>query len=254
LLFRNGGTFASQPRYPSGVESGPMALHRQTFTHDSLKDVELVALAQDGDRDAFRLITQRCNQRLYRMARAIVRNDFEAEDVVQSAYLRAFANLAGFRGEASVCTWLTRITLNEARGRLRSRRRTISLESVVHSVHASVDAFSRGQDTETPEAHAARGQIRHLIEQAIDRLPAPYRVVFVMREIENCSTQETADLLGVAADTVKTRLHRARRLLRIALDGKVDGASAFPFLGTRCRCITAAVLERLDASNFVLAH
>jgi RNA polymerase sigma-70 factor (ECF subfamily) len=229
-----------------------MALHQRTFSHDSLKDVELVALAQDGDRDAFRLITQRCNQRLYRIARAIVRNDFEAEDVVQSVYLRAFANLTGFRGEASICTWLTRITLNEARGRLRSRRRTISLESVTLPVHASVDVFSSSPEIETPEAHAARGQIRQFIEQAIDGLPTPYRVVFVMREIENFSTQETADLLGLAGDTVKTRLHRARRLLRVALDGKVDGASAFPFLGAKCSGITAAVLDRLDPQP--LAH
>jgi RNA polymerase sigma-70 factor, ECF subfamily len=231
-----------------------MVLHQQTFSHDRLKDVELVALAQGGDRDAFRLITQRCNQRLYRVARAIVRNDFEAEDVVQSAYLRAYANLAGFRGEASICTWLTRITLNEARGRLRSRRRTISLENVAGPVHASVDASSAGADVETPEAQTARGQIRQLIEQAIDRLPSPYRIVFVMREIENRSTQETADLLGLAADTVKTRLHRARRLLRIALDGKVDGANAFPFLGARCRFLTAEVLRRLDAPQLAQAH
>src|SRR5262245_13197569 len=106
---------------------GRMVLRQQTFSHDSLKDIELVALAQGGDRDAFRPITERCDQRLYRGARAIVRNDCEAEDVVQTAYLRAFANLASFRGEASICTWLTRITLNEARGRLRARRRIISI-------------------------------------------------------------------------------------------------------------------------------
>jgi RNA polymerase sigma-70 factor (ECF subfamily) len=228
--------------------------HQQVIgPYDGLKEAELVRLAQNGDRDAFRLITQRCNQRLYRTARAIVRNDFEAEDIVQSAYLRAFANLAGFRGEASICTWLTRITLNEARGRLRSRYRTISLENAGPPVHASVEAPSV-TEIETPEAHAARAQIRRLIEQAIDRLPSPYRIVFVMRKIENCSTQETADLLGLPADTVKTRLHRAKRLLRIALDGKVDGTGAFPFLGAKCRSITTAVLRRLDVPGLALSH
>ena len=220
-----------------------MAPHKHfSVTHDRLKDCELVGLAQSGDRDAFRLITQRCNQRLYRIARAIVRNDTEAEDVVQSAYLRAFANLAGFRGEASIHTWLTRIALNEARGRLRARRRTVSLDHL--PVHASVQTPSPNADGETPEAHAARVQIRGLIEQAIDRLPSPFRIVFVMREVENCSTQETADLLAITPETVKTRLHRARRLLRLALDGKVDGVGAFPFLGARCRRMTASVLER----------
>jgi RNA polymerase sigma-70 factor, ECF subfamily len=225
-----------------------MAPHTHvSITHDRLKDCELVDLAQNGDRDAFRLITQRCNQRLFRIARAVVRNDFEAEDVVQSAYMRAFANLPGFRGEASICTWLTRITLNEARGRLRARRRSISFED---AVHANVPAS--GSDSETPEAHAARTQIRELIEQAIDQLPSPFRIVFVMREIENCSTQETADLLALTPETVKTRLHRARRLLRLALDGKVDGAGVFPFLGARCVRMTAEILERLHVPRALM--
>jgi RNA polymerase sigma-70 factor, ECF subfamily len=227
-----------------------MPPHQQFLgTHEGLNEAELVGLAQGGDRDAFRLITQRCNQRLFRIARAIVRNDCEAEDVVQSAYLRAFANLASFRGEASICTWLTRITLNEARGRLRARRRSISFD---HAVHANVPASN--SDSETPEAHAARAQIRELIEQAIDQLPSPFRIVFVMREIENCSTQETADLLGLAPETVKTRLHRARRLLRLALDGKVDGAGVFPFLGAKCVRMTAEVLERLHVPRAALIH
>ncbi len=222
-----------------------MALHQHSRSSHHT-DADLVSLAQCGDRDAFRLITERCNQRLYRIARAIVRNDFEAEDVVQSAYLRALTGLSGFRGESSILTWLTRITLNEARGRLRARRRTISLNHAVLPVHASV-ATSSAAEAETPEAHAARAQIRNLIEEAIDRLPSPFRIVFVLREIENCSIRETADLLALTPETVKTRLHRARRLLRIALGGKIDGASAFPFLGGRCRRITAAVLQRLDA-------
>jgi RNA polymerase sigma factor (sigma-70 family) len=230
-----------------------MAQHQQVpETHDRLEDAELVCLAQGGDRDAFRLITQRCNQRLYRIARAVVRNDAEAEDVVQAAYLRAFANLSSFRGEASIHTWLTRIALNEARGRLRARRRIVSLDQV--PVHASVDASFSNSDSETPEAHTARVQIRTLIERAIDQLPSPFRVVFVMREVENCSTRETADLLALTPETVKTRLHRARRLLRLALHSKVDGVGAFPFLGARCRGMTAFVVERLYAPHAFLLH
>jgi RNA polymerase sigma-70 factor, ECF subfamily len=228
------------------------AFHDGLASYDNLEEAELVELARRGHRDAFRVITQRCNQRLFRVARAIVQNESEAEDVVQAAYLRAFAGLEAFRGEASIRTWLTRITLNEARGRLRTRRNTVNLDQIdiAHAVGAHVIPFSANSDAEGPEAHTARLQIGRLIEQAVDGLPPLFRIVFVMREIEDCSILETADLLGIPPETVKTRLHRARRLLRLALDEKIgQGATgAFPFLGTRCQRITAAVLERLDLS------
>jgi RNA polymerase sigma-70 factor, ECF subfamily len=209
-----------------------------------LGEAELVRRAQQGCREAFRVITQRCNQRLFRVARAIIQNESEAEDVVQDAYLRAFARLETFNGEASILTWMTRIAINEALGRLRARRNTVDLDQI----DASVIPFPATPDAECPEAHAARMQIRRLIEQAIDCLPLSFRLVFVMREIEGCSIQETASFLGIPPETVKTRLHRARRLLRARLDAEIGDAidGVFPFLGAHCQHMTEIVLGRLD--------
>lgn len=218
--------------------------------YKQLVEADLVRLAQRGDREAFRVIMQRCNQRLFRVARAVVRNEAEAEDIVQEAYTRAFAKLDTFRGEASILTWLTRITLNEARGRLRTRRKMVDLNEIEDAQGSRVVLFPSSAAVETPEANAARMQIRHLIEQAIDELPEDFRVVFVMRDVEVCSILETAAFLDIKPETVKTRLHRARRLLRIALDERIGVGmkGAFPFLGARCERMTMAVLARLDCS------
>ncbi|MEP7210919.1 MAG: RNA polymerase sigma factor [Alphaproteobacteria bacterium] len=214
---------------------------------DDLAEADLVSLAQQGFREAFRVIMQRCNQRLFRVARAIVRNEAEAEDVVQEAYTRAFAKLDTFRGEASILTWLTRITLNEARGRLRAQRNNVGLDEVDTAQGSHVIPFPSNNEAEMPEASAARMQIRRLIEQAVDELPVNFRVVFVMRDVEDCSILETASFLAIRPETVKTRLHRARRLLRSALDEKIGAGmkGAFPFLGARCQRMTEAVLARL---------
>lgn len=226
-----------------------MALQRSPVSdYDQLAEAELVQLAQRGVRDAFRVIMQRCNQRLFRVARAVVRNEAEAEDIVQEAYTRAFAKLGTFRGDASILTWLTRITLNEARGRLRTRRKTVDLNEIDGAKGSRVISFPSNTVDETPEASAARMQIRHLIEQAVDELPEDFRVVFMIRDVEDCSILETSTFLDIKPETVKTRLHRARRLLRTALDEKIGTGmkGAFPFLGARCERMTAAVLARLD--------
>jgi RNA polymerase sigma-70 factor (ECF subfamily) len=209
----------------------------------SLAEPELVALARAGDRGAFRAIMTRCNQRLFRVARAVVRDEAEAEDVLQEAYARAFSAIAGFRGEAGIATWLTKIVLNEARGRLRRRRPTVELDQLDT---AEVVAFP-GPRSENPEADAARAQIRRLLERAVDELPEPFRLVFVLREVEELSAEETALQLGLKVETVKTRLHRARRRLREALDAQLADVmvGAYPFLGSRCERITARVLDRL---------
>ena len=194
---------------------------------------------------------QQNNQRLFRVARAIMPDDSEAEDIVQESYLRAFAALASFRGDSSLLTWLTRITINEARGRLRRRRPTVDLDEIetAQSPGGLLVAFPNGQPMDDPEAALARVQIRLMIERAVDTLPEAFRLVFILREVQDCSVQETADLLGIKQETVKTRLYRARRQLRAALDKSLAGAmrDTFPFLGRRCERITAAVLERLDA-------
>lgn len=221
--------------------------------HDGMDEAELVRLAQAGDGDAFRVIMQRANQRLFRVARGVVRDDGEAEDVLQESYARAFAAIGGFRGEARVMTWLTRIVLNEARGRLRRRRPMAPLDQIeaAQMEGAQVIPFPNAFGSASPEADAARAQIRALIEQAVDDLPEAFRIVFIMRDIEECSIEETAANLDLKPETVKTRLHRARRMLRAALDAKLAStmADAFPFMGARCNRITEAVLARLAAEG-----
>jgi RNA polymerase sigma-70 factor (ECF subfamily) len=215
----------------------------------ALAEPDLAAFARAGDREAFRAIMQRCNQRLFRIARAVVRDDAEAEDVLQEAYTRAFAAITGFRGEAGVATWLTRIVLNEAHGRLRARRPTVELEEVeTAQASAQVLSFPGRIGPEDPEADAARAQIRRLLEHAVDDLPEPFRLVFILREVEELSVEETAAHLGIRPETVKTRLHRARRRLREALDARLADVmvGAYPFLGARCARITEAVLQRLS--------
>jgi RNA polymerase sigma-70 factor (ECF subfamily) len=221
--------------------------------HAGLDEAGLVRLAQAGDGEAFRAIMQRGNQRLFRVARGVVRDDAEAEDVLQEAYVRAFAAIGGFRGEAGVMTWLTRIVLNEARGRLRKRRPMVGLEQIeaAQMDGAQVIPFPNAFGSTSPEADAARAQIRGLIEHAVDDLPEAFRIVFIMRDIEECSIEETAANLDLKPETVKTRLHRARRLLREALDARLANtmAEAFPFMGVRCNRITEAVLARLTAEG-----
>ncbi|MBZ9799039.1 RNA polymerase sigma factor [Mesorhizobium sp. ES1-4] len=206
-------------------------------------DLELAqrALARDGA--AFRAIIKTHNQRLYRIARGVVRNDSEAEDIVQEAYVRAFAHLESFRGDASLGTWLSRIVINEALGRLRKRRRTVAMPE---NPQAEIIQFPLNP-SDDPERTMAQRQILALVERATDSLPVLYRMVFVARVIEGLSIEETSELLGVRPETVKTRLHRARTLLRKALDDQIGPVllDAFPFAGRRCERLTVAVMKRL---------
>ncbi|MCF6124975.1 RNA polymerase sigma factor [Mesorhizobium sp. M7A.F.Ca.CA.001.07.2.1] len=203
------------------------------------------ALARDGD--AFRTIIKTHNQRLYRIARGVVRNDSEAEDIVQEAYLKAFAHLDAFRGDSSLATWLSRIVINEALGRLRKRRRTVAMPE---NPQAEIIRFPL-HPSDDPERTMAQRQILQLVEQATDSLPDVYRTVFVARVIEGLSIEETADLLGVRPQTVKTRLHRARALVRKALDDQIGPVllDAFPFAGRRCERLTSAVMRRLGLES-----
>ncbi len=216
----------------------------------TLDERELVLLAQRGEPGAFRAIMLRNNQRLYRIARSVVRDDSEAEDVLQEAYVRAFAAMGDFRNDASLSTWLTRIVLNEALGRVRKRRPTVDLDSLDASggrKGARVIPFPLVSGTTDPERAAARREIGNLLERSIDELPEPFRVVFIMRAVEEMSIEETAHALGLRPATVKTRLHRARRLLRDALALELASALAgtFPFGGLRCARVADAVLNRL---------
>lgn len=210
-----------------------------------LDEGALVRLAQDGDREAFRAIMSRCNQRLFRLARGVAGNDADAEDVLQEAYLKAFAAIAGFRGEAGLFTWLSAITLNEAKSRLRRRRPTVELDTM--DDHGNVVVLAGAAAPRNPEAEAARAQVRHVLERAVDEVPVDFRLVFLLREVEGCSVEETAAQLGIKPATVKTRHHRARLILRTALDRELADAlhDTFPFLGARCAAITERVLARM---------
>jgi RNA polymerase sigma-70 factor (ECF subfamily) len=213
----------------------------------SLGEAELVARARRGDAAAFRTIMEQNNRRLYRIARTVLNDGADAEDVVQEAYLRAFAGLADFRGDASLATWLIRIALNEALARKRKRRPTVGLETLETMQESGEIIRFPNMHNRDPERSAAQREIRILLETAIDALPEPYRVVFVMREVEEMSIEETARLLSIRPETVKTRLHRARRLLRQRLDDQLASTlkDAFPFAGARCARITDTVLARI---------
>jgi RNA polymerase sigma-70 factor, ECF subfamily len=216
----------------------------------SLTDIDLVSYARAGSPDAFRMIMQRHNRRLYRVARGVTGNDIEAEDVVQESYLCAFTHLDTFRGEARLSTWLTRIILNKALARVRRRREIFDLSTLerIDDGRAQILMFPQPSASQDPEAEAGRAQLRRLVEQALDDLPEAFRSVFVMREIEEMSIEETASHLGIRPETVKTRLHRARRLLQKALHAQfvVTLKDAFPFDGSRCNRVTDRVMQRLE--------
>ena len=208
-------------------------------------DAELLALMRRGEAGGFALLMRRNNRRLYRLARSIVKNDAEAEEIVQESYLRALTHLDSFKGEASLGTWLARIVANEALGRLRRRRPMVALGDVEETLAAG-EGLGHG-DQPSPEHAAARREIRGLIERAVDALPPHFRVVFMLRAVEQMSIEETAATLAIPKETVKTRLHRANRLLREALSTELGAIldDAFPFAGARCDRMMARVLEKL---------
>src|SRR5262245_18292134 len=212
-------------------------------------DAELVGRARARDDAAFRTIMERYNRRLYRVARSILRNDGEAEDVVQEAYVRAFTRLDDFRGDSTLATWLTRITMNEALGRLRRERSGVELDTVeAEPIEARMIPFPQAGTSGDPERTMAQREVLRLVERATDDLPEIFRVVFMMRVIEGISVEETAELLGLRPETVKTRLHRARQLVREQLNEQIGPVlmNAFPFAARRCERMTGAVLRRLS--------
>lgn len=216
--------------------------------YEAMADLSLAHHAGRGDREAFRTIMQRCNQRLFRVARAVVGSDDEAEDVLQETYLRAYVALHSFRGDCALSTWLTTITLNEARGRLRKRKVLEELTAMDEETRSRIIPLHSHASVADPEAEAARTEVRRLLESAVDALTPDFRLVFMLREVEGLSVEETSAQLGLSAGTVKSRLHRAHAALRRELDRKLTAglSSAFPFLGRRCARITQRVIARLD--------
>jgi RNA polymerase sigma-70 factor (ECF subfamily) len=211
-------------------------------------DTELVRRALARDEAAVRAIMQANNRRLYRLARGILRNDSEAEDVVQEAYVRAFTHLESFRGDSSLSTWLSRIAMNEALGRLRRRRPAVELDSLPQgALEAEIIQFPLSAAAD-PEKSMAQREIQAVVERAIDELPEAFRLVFITRVIEGMNVEETAEILSLKPETVKSRLHRARNMLRDIVERKIGPVvmEAFPFAGKRCERLTDAVLKRLN--------
>ena len=213
-----------------------------------LGDAELAALVAAGDEAAVRLLMRRHNQTLFRTARGILRDDAEAEDAVQEAYLGAFRAMGTFRADAKLSTWLVRIVANEALGRLRKRRR--GAEVIVLDADAASEPRSETTMSESeaqPEREAQRGEARALMERKIDALPDVFRAVFMLRAVEEMTVEETAVALDIPEATVRTRFFRARALLRESLAREMDLATgdAFAFAGERCDRIVAAVAGRL---------
>lgn len=208
-------------------------------------DEDLVRRALLRDEAAVRALTTRYNRRLFRVARGILRNDAEAEDVVQETYVRACTGLDMFRGDAAFGTWITRIAINEALGRLRKRKPSVDWESYGENrTQAQIIDFPVSAVSIDPEKTMAQGEIRVVLEQAIDQLPDAFRIVFVARIIEGMTVEETADLFSLKPETVKTRLHRARALLREELESQLGPAltSTFPFGGRRCEAMTEKIV------------
>jgi RNA polymerase sigma-70 factor (ECF subfamily) len=211
-----------------------------------VSDEELAGRIGDGDMKAFEHLMRLNNRTLFRTARAILRDDAEAEEVVQDAYLRAHRSIGAFRGESRLSTWLVRIAVNTALMRRRKVARRAAIVPIYGDVEDAGDEMQADRK-DVPDMQAERKAMRQLLEQKIDALPDVYREVFVLRALEELSVDETSAALGIPAATVRTRFFRARSLLREALSQEIDLAfdDAFSFLGERCDRIVSRVMEKL---------
>ena len=210
---------------------------------DTLPDEEIARRVRAGETALYEIVMRRYNQRLYRVARAILHNDAEAEDVMQDAYVRAYEHLDQFAGRAPFSTWLTRIAVHEALARVRARRRSQPLDDAEGDT--SMDPATTAPD---PEQNASGSELRGILEQAVLSLPERYRIVVMLRDVEELSTAETAAALGLSEDNVKVRLHRGHGMVRNWLLERVGShaCEAFPFMGIRCDRTVRNVLGRLN--------
>jgi RNA polymerase sigma factor (sigma-70 family) len=221
---------------------------RQPLTDD---DAALVERIRAGDSSAFEVLMRRHNRRLYRLARAVLKDDNEAEDALQEAYLYAWRAMAQFRGEAALSTWLSRLVLNECFGRVRRTARRHNIIPMVSS-NTDVDMSNMAADEAVrPDKILARTQIRAVLERTLDELPESFRLVFILRSVEELSVEETAQTLGIPEATVRSRHFRAKSLLRESLAQEVDLAERdlFEFGGQQCDRVVARVLARVAASS-----
>jgi RNA polymerase sigma-70 factor (ECF subfamily) len=210
-------------------------------------DEILVDRARTGDMLACEALMRRYNQRLYRAVRAILKTGADVEDTMQDTYLAALRNIEQFEGRAQFGTWLLKIGTNAALARMRQRMRVVQLDDLpdVDDLEPMLDLTDAAR---TPEQHVSTSEIMAIVEKAIDRLPYDYRQVFMLRTIEGLDTTETARIIGLGEDAVRQRLHRAREMLQVDIEGRGGNVirTAFGFLGRRCDRIVAGVLDRLS--------
>lgn len=222
--------------------------------HAALTPLDELSIAKrvaSGDGSAFEVLMRRYNRRLYRLARASLRDDTEAKDALQDAYLCAYRSLGQFRGDAALSTWLSRLVLNECNARLRRsirRENIISIVSADHNMDACSEVAEPGQ---SPDDLTARAQLRAILERKVDELPEIFRVVFVLRSIEELGVEEVAEALAISAETVRSRHFRAKGMLRESLTREIDLAESgiFEFGGQHCDQVVANVLARLDGTG-----
>jgi len=201
-------------------------------------DEEVIARVRAGDTSQFEILMRRHNQRVYRVVRALLEDEADVEDVMQQAYVAAFEHLDQFAGASRWSTWLCRIAINEALGRHRLRDRFVHLDP--RSDHERPDEARLD-----PERHVESSEVTKAIEAVIDALPDIYRAVFILRQVEDMDVAETAEVLGVSADVVKTRLRRARVMLQGRVSDQLDTSGAFTFGSARCDALVRRVLGRL---------
>lgn len=215
---------------------------------ESWTDLDVVERVKAGDTALYEIIMRRYNQRLYRVALAILRNDLEAEDVIQDAYVRAYEHLGQYHGPAPFSAWLTRITVNEALHRLRLRRQS---QPAAYTEEEGDPLMDVPEPSPDPEQRASISELGHILERAVLDLPDSYRTVLMLRDIEQLSTAETAAALDLSEENVKVRLHRGRLMARDWLVEQVgaNAKSVFPFMGVRCDRVVHMVFERLGKAE-----
>lgn len=220
----------------------------EAVSSDQLTDEAVVDRVRAGQTALYEILMRRYNQRLYRVARAILRDDAEAEDVMQDAYVRAYQHLHQFAGKAPFSTWLTRIAVNEALGRLKLRSR---IDQLAEDQETGGFAMELAETAPDPEAAASVRELGQLLEASMLELPEPYRTVVLLRDVEEMNTSETAAALDLTEENVKVRLHRGRMMIRNWLMDRVGSSSknAFPFMGERCDRVVAAVFLRIGAPD-----
>jgi RNA polymerase sigma-70 factor, ECF subfamily len=211
-----------------------------------ISNESLVKRVLQGDTALFEVLMRRHNQRLYRIARVVLQDDDEAEDVMQDAYVKAYEHLHQFEGCASFSTWLSRIALYEALARARKRKRVVAMDTISDSEKETMHSLQ--SSAPSPEYEASTAEIRRLLEQEVDALPEDYRTIFVLRDVEDIDVAEVADILEISLANVKTRLHRAHALLRkrLLLRTGAQSREAFLFHARRCDRVVKAVFARLD--------